>query len=62
MALTDERVRWQRAPFDHPQLLLPEGEREDSEDKDEMLEIPAVGRTGADKPLERFLKLNPFAP
>jgi hypothetical protein len=62
MALTDERVRWQRAPFDHPQLLIPEGEREDSEDKDEMLEIPAVGRTGADKPLERFLKLNPFAP
>ena len=62
MALTDERVRWQRAPFDHPQLLIPEGEREDSEDKDEMLEIPAVGRAGADTPLERFLKLNPFDP
>jgi len=22
-SLTDERVRWERAPFDHPQLLVP---------------------------------------
>jgi cytochrome c peroxidase len=24
-ALTDDRVRWERAPFDHPSLLLPNG-------------------------------------
>jgi hypothetical protein len=25
MTLTDERVRYQRAPFDHPSLILPNG-------------------------------------
>ena len=25
VALTDERVRWERAPFDHPQLFVPDG-------------------------------------
>jgi len=25
MALTDERVRWEKAPFDHPQLFIPNG-------------------------------------
>src|SRR5205807_6154452 len=26
VALTDERVRWQRAPFDHPELCFPNGD------------------------------------
>jgi hypothetical protein len=34
-ALTDERVRWERAPFDHPGLALPNG-----------ADLPAVGAAG----------------
>ena len=55
-ALTDERVRHHRAPFDHPQLLLPNGHPTDSSgailtDKDgramsSLIEVPAVGRQG----------------
>ena len=54
-ALTDERVRYEKAPFDHPQLLVPNGHPVDStyvEDdgtgkaKDSLLEIPAVGKNG----------------
>jgi cytochrome c peroxidase len=51
-ALTDERVRWERAPFDHPELLVPHG-HEDGENplgpglaKDSVLHVPAVGRNG----------------
>jgi len=29
LALTDERVRWERAPFDHPQLFLFDGQQGD---------------------------------
>lgn len=54
LALTDERVRWEQAPFDHPQLLVPNGheERFSGNPKrtrvlsDRMLEIPAVGAAG----------------
>ncbi|CAL1239695.1 cytochrome c peroxidase [Candidatus Methylocalor cossyra] len=55
-ALTDERVRDEAAPFDHPQLRVPNGHRGDhravrDDDRDgladdAMLEIPAVGRRG----------------
>jgi cytochrome c peroxidase len=56
-ALTDERVRDRRAPFDHPQLFVPDGQQDDEfntqEDtaragqaQDRMLEIAAVGRNG----------------
>lgn len=55
-ALTDERVRQHRAPFDHPQLLLPNGHPTDSSgailtDKEGramsgLIEVPAVGRQG----------------
>ena len=34
-ALTDDRVRYQKAPFDHPQLILANG-----------VEVPAVGASG----------------
>jgi cytochrome c peroxidase len=54
LALTDERVRWEQAPFDHPQLLVPDGheDRFDGHPKrtrvlaDRMREIPAVGALG----------------
>ena len=57
LALTDERVRRQRAPFDHPQLLIPNGA--DSSGNDSVLVVPAVGAGGGDA-LPRFLSLNPF--
>ncbi|WP_200892571.1 cytochrome-c peroxidase [Aliterella atlantica] len=54
-SLTDDRVRYQRAPFDHPQLFVPNGhpgDRNSNTDSgnaqatDQLLEIPAVGRNG----------------
>jgi cytochrome c peroxidase len=65
--LTDERVRYRRAPFDHPQLFVPDGQEGDHlsvvEDParpgqalDFMREIPAVGRFGANAPLPGFLE------
>ena len=62
-ALTDERVRWEKAPFDHPSLVVAHG-HETFEDasvsgmaKDNHLQIPAVGRNGRsqeDGPLRAF--------
>ena len=52
--LTDERVLFQRAPFDHPQLIVPNGHRVksgadangDGLADDMFVEIPAVGAAG----------------
>jgi cytochrome c peroxidase len=58
-ALTDPRVVRQSAPFDHPQLFVPNGHEmrggapavdQDGTAKDAMLEIPAVGRRGGPLP------------
>ena len=57
--LTDPRVLQQRAPFDHPQLFVPNGHRwerggvrvtDEGVAADVMLEIPAVGRRGGPLP------------
>lgn len=62
-ALTDDRVKYRRAPFDHPQLFIPNGHpgnentvTADANGKatDDLIEIPAVGRNG-DAPLPTFL-------
>jgi cytochrome c peroxidase len=56
-SLTDERVRWERAPFDHPSLLLPHGVRRGATGKvdessrlginrDRWEYLPAVGGEG----------------
>jgi cytochrome c peroxidase len=53
-SLTDERVRWEEAPFDHPQIFVPDGHQSlltknpklAKSLTDRMLEIPAVGRNG----------------
>ncbi|MGF1938946.1 MAG: cytochrome-c peroxidase [Nostoc sp. ChiQUE02] len=54
-ALTDDRVRFDKAPFDHPQLFIPDGHVGNSnyvvndstgKAKDSTIEIPAVGRNG----------------
>lgn len=64
LSLTDERVGYQRAPFDHPQLFVPNGQVGDeikviTDDAGKALdvwwEIPATGRHGG-TPLPRFLE------
>jgi cytochrome c peroxidase len=64
-ALTDERVLFRRAPFDHPQLFVPNGHPGDSTvtidsngdglADDLIVEIPAVGAAGG-PPLPGFLE------
>jgi len=48
--LTDERVRRQKAPFDHPELVIPNGHAEECYDEamDQLLVIPANGREGGE--------------
>jgi hypothetical protein len=58
LALTDDRVRLQQAPFDHPQLFVPNGDNPIGTDN--TIEIPAVGAAGSLTPIQRFLGLNPF--
>ena len=61
-ALTDDRVLYRKAPFDHPQLFVPAGHvgdttsveaDENGQAKDILVEIPAVGAEGGD-PLPTF--------
>jgi cytochrome c peroxidase len=58
LSLTDDRVRYERAPFDHPELPLPAGQ--DAAGADIITPIPAVGAAGRPAPVKRFLDLNPF--
>jgi len=64
-ALTDERVRYHKAPFDHPELWVPNGHVTDSSGSlqpgsyegqaaDVFLQIPAVGRRGYTTPQPTF--------
>ena len=73
LALTDDRVRWEKAPFDHPALAIPNGSPGSSSAVqcgtagtcDELIQLPAVGALGrAAKglpPLGTFLGLDPHA-
>ena len=47
-SLTDERVRYQKAPFDHPELRIPNGHAgiRSNIAIDETVTLPAVGRQG----------------
>jgi cytochrome c peroxidase len=62
-ALTDERVRIAAAPFDHPQLFVPNGHpgndqsviQRNGQAVDSLREIPATGRSGG-PPLRGFLE------
>jgi cytochrome c peroxidase len=58
LSLTDERVRWQKAPFDHPALCAPNGEFKAGIGL--QICLPAVGVGGDSKPLQPFLNLDPF--
>lgn len=71
LALTDERVRYQKAPFDHPQLKLSHGHVGDDLQveagnplaadlaKDEYMTLPAVGAYGSSTPIVPFLSSAP---
>jgi cytochrome c peroxidase len=65
-SLTDERVRYHRAPFDHPQLFVPNGQYYDNvrtmanplapaQALDRFIVVPAVGAAGYKSPLAGFL-------
>lgn len=70
-ALTDDRVRFERAPFDHPSLCVPVGYAEDppgvltpdtsqgtsAAAADVWALVPAVGRSGNPTPLQTFTEL-----
>ncbi len=68
-SLTDERVRYQRAPFDHPAIRIPYGHVGDHTAleagnglgsdlaQDEFLDIAAVGADGMPTPLAPFADL-----
>ena len=70
-ALTDDRVRFERAPFDHPELCVPDGHLPGvapalqpngnpafaMSAADRWIGIPAVGRNGNTVPLQTFEEL-----
>jgi hypothetical protein len=71
-SLTDDRVRYERAPFDHPEICVPTGHEEDTfgvlrlaggdpryplSAMDRWAGIPAVGRNGNTAPLQTFADL-----
>ncbi len=68
--LTDERVALEKAPFDHPELFIPDGApgNEQALKKckkgrcDSMVKLPAVGTQGRGTPIPRFLDLDPQQP
>jgi hypothetical protein len=76
LALTDDRVAFERAPFDHPSICVPDGEQGDFQSvtpapplpgggpaaiaTDDVRCIPAVGAGGRSTRLQPFLNLNQF--
>jgi hypothetical protein len=71
-ALSDDRVRFERAPFDHPELCLPVGHAETFPSllqaqtvdprfplsaADKWAAVPAIGRSGNSAPLQTFEEL-----
>ena len=64
-SLSDDRVRFERAPFDHPELCVPVGHTESAlgdgpfalSAADKWAGIPAVGKSGNAVPLQTFEEL-----
>lgn len=52
--LTDDRVRYEQAPFDHPELFVPDRADPNDPSQDEMIHIPAVGAGGRPDPIQPF--------
>lgn len=57
-ALTDERVRFDRAPFDHPQLRIPNGVVAGANGtlSEQWVDLPAVGASGNAQARRNFLQ------
>ncbi|MEG4629560.1 cytochrome c peroxidase [Microcoleus sp. AR_TQ3_B6] len=64
LSLTDDRVRYERAPFDHPQLFVTNGHPGDQytvtndgtgQATTTVIELPAVGTNGTNTPAPNFL-------
>ncbi|MBI5683440.1 MAG: cytochrome C peroxidase [Verrucomicrobia bacterium] len=64
LALTDDRVKFERAPFDHPAIFLPSGDGVNANGTmtESPIILPAVGRNGRTTPIPRFLNLLPTQP
>jgi cytochrome c peroxidase len=60
--LKDDRVAFEKGPFDHPELRVPNGSPNGDSSKDLFIEIPAVGRLGRATELPTFLGLDPQQP
>src|SRR4028119_2300296 len=67
-SLTDDRVRYERAPFDHPQLFVTNGHPGDQnavtndgtgQATTTVIEFPAVGANGTTVPRPNFLGVSP---
>jgi hypothetical protein len=67
-SLTDDRVRFERAPFDHPQLFITNGHPGDQnavtndgsgQATTTVIELPAVGANGISTPQPNFLGVSP---
>jgi cytochrome c peroxidase len=64
-ALTDERVRYEKAPFDHPSLVIVNGHEIEhehvdfAEDITDDFEIEAVGYAGLEEPIPTFAEIVP---
>jgi hypothetical protein len=66
-SLTDDRVRYQQAPFDHPQITINSGVVGDQSHavsgnplsaqlgQDQKIQVPAVGASGLAMPIKGFL-------
>ena len=64
-SLTDDRVRYEKAPFDHPALKIPNGHKGDNtavqsidgvKATDEFMTLPAVGAAGLTTPIKPFIQ------
>ena len=68
LTLTDERVRMEKAPFDHPSLCLPNGHSMNASASpnginaaDETMCLKEVGRKGRTAGIRPFMNLSPFS-
>lgn len=60
--LKDKRVAFEKAPFDHPQLILPNGSPDANPSQDLTIRIPPVGKFGRVNEIPTFLNLDPQTP
>ncbi len=60
-SLTDDRVRYEKAPFDHPELIIPNGHNmgephtlDPSLAQDNVIVLEAIGMNGGSRPIPTF--------